>query len=371
MENATIPAAAGDLEELYAERDRHTKKRAALRNRVREIISEKMHSPLFLIVAIMMTGIAVLSLLSVVLALVQGGGAASFLGGLIVNVPAAICAIVSAVASWKMYGAKDTRSSDKIKGAGAYMGYMAVMGILMCIVAGFVAVLLVVLAATVKEVGDSVSGPIADLQQIANEEGMPDLAGIISGGSTAVAVVLILVAVLLMVFFICYTMTFTKANSHLKYLREAVSTEVYDISRKTPIVLAFIFGGLTIVLGAVGMVASWSLGLLFLFTGIYLILSAIVFRSILNAEKENDAVLQTEIQTLVALEEQITEKERKKTEQETMELRRRKEEEQLTQAQQQQMMQAMMLQMMQAQKAAQQSNETAPKSSSDDDSSKK
>ena len=106
MENATIPAAAGDLEELYAERDRHTKKRAALRNRVREIISEKMHSPLFLIVAIMMTGIAVLSLLSVVLALVQGGGAASFLGGLIVNVPATICAIVSAVASWKMYGAR-------------------------------------------------------------------------------------------------------------------------------------------------------------------------------------------------------------------------------------------------------------------------
>ena len=370
MENATVPAAAGTLEDLYAERDQHMKKRAMLQNRVREIVSEKIHSPLFLIVAILMTGIAVLSLLSVVLSFIRDGGAAAFLGELIINVPAAICAIVSAVASWKMYCAKDRLSADKLKGAGAYMGYMSVMGILMCIAAGFFAVLLIILAAVVKQAGDSVSGPIGNLQQIAGEEGMPDLAGIISGGSTAVTVVLILAAVLLMAFFICYTLTFIKANNHLKYLREAIATEVYDISRKTPIVLAFIFGGLTIVLGAAGMVVSWSLGLLSLFTGIYLILSAITFRGILNAERENDAILQTENRALAALEEQITEKERKKAEQEMLELRRRKEEEQLTQAQQQQMMQAMMMQMMQV-KAAGQSHETAAESPSDKDSDKK
>ena len=144
-----------------------------------------------------------------------------------------------------MYCAKDRLSADKLKGAGAYMGYMSVMGILMYIASGFVAVLLIILAAAVKQAGDSVSEPVGNLRQIVGEEGMPDLAGIISGGSTAVTVILIVAAVLLMVFFICYTLTFIKANNHLKYLREAISTEAYDISRKTPIVSPPQGGGTT------------------------------------------------------------------------------------------------------------------------------
>ncbi len=344
---AATMAKESPLPSLYEERERLAKEYTMFQKNVKLIIAEKFHSPLFLVLTILMTAIAAVSAVLMALSLTQKGG--SLVWNLLLSAPVVACAIASACALWKTYTAKNELTAEKLKGVNAYTIYMTIIGVLSCILAGFVAILLVILATTVSEAGQSTSELYNILQQAAQEENLPDLANAISEGSTVITVLLLLAAALLMAFFICYTMTFSKTTKHFNFLRNAIASEKYNTAQKSPIVLAILFGTLTSIFGILTILISWQIGLLFLLTGPFLILVAILFKNISVCEATNGLHLQKVVAALQDINTAINQEERRQKELEEQDRKRRLEEEKIEQAKQQQLMQAMMMQMMNAQ----------------------
>lgn len=262
MENINMGSVSGSetLSRLLDERNKHAKRHAELRGRTKGIIAEKFHSAPFLIVAIMITVIAVINLVAVVNDLINNTGL-PMISSLIGNAISAICAIVAAVVSWKMYAARDSLNAGTTKGAAAYIVLMAVAGVLMCILAVIAAIILVMLAAALGETGGLTAEMIAQIEQILAESGTevtPEISDLLHSIDASVMITLVVVAAVLVVFAICYTLTFTKASKHLRFLRSAIASESYNTLHKAPYVLSFIFGGLTVIGGFGGFVISCS-----------------------------------------------------------------------------------------------------------------
>lgn len=353
----TVALNEDSLQKLYDEREEHQKKLKDLQKRVGGIIGEKFHSPLFLIVTILMTGIAVFTVLGLVLSIVNNGLGMRIIGSLITSLPTIICSIVAAVASWKMYAAKEALSADKTGGAGAYLGLSKVYGILSCIgiaLSGVALVAVVAIAAgSTEKIIEALNEMAASGNAPVSDEVMEQIKQFLSIGTTTILIVTSIVAILGFVIALLWTKAYSKAGKHIKFLRAAIVNGQYDTLKKAPCVLAFIVGGFTVLGGCSSMVFNWTSGLSAIFFGLYMILLAVTFLKIDKAQRENVLLIQAEEQKIGELEGEISAERRKVGDMEKLNEQKRKQEEQEFQAQQRQMMQMMM--QMQMRNASQQS----------------
>ena len=112
-------------------RELQAKEYVTLQKEAKEIIVRKFRSPLFLAIAILMTAIAAISVLTMLLSFTSKSG--NMVVDLIASLPMILCSLASAIAFWKMYGRKTEFTENKMNGTNAYMRLMEVVGILSCI----------------------------------------------------------------------------------------------------------------------------------------------------------------------------------------------------------------------------------------------
>ncbi len=218
-------------------RELQAKEYVTLQKEAKEIIVRKFRSPLFLAIAILMTAIAAISVLTMLLSFTSKSG--NMVVDLIASLPMILCSLASAIAFWKMYGRKTEFTENKMNGTNAYMRLMEVVGILSCILAGIVALLLIFIAVTISNAESNASDLLNKIQQTTDRLGLPDIATLIYSGSTAIVIILILAAALLMAFFICYTLAFSKTAKHFKFFRNAFISDNYNTAQPPSFLLFF------------------------------------------------------------------------------------------------------------------------------------
>ena len=340
---------SGDaLGKLLKERLKRKKYLTELKSMVTDVVSERLHASAFFAASIVMTCIFLMLFIALWVMLLQRQSQPAYepLSVLFVWAPVTVCSLVSAIVSWRLFLAKKTFTADKMRGLGAFLICMVIFCIALCIVMGFVAFffglylnysqsssgipddMMILLENTIAQAGISMN----DLQHGLLAEFLAVMTGI---------------PAFLVVLFVLFVVMLVKTIGHINFLRNAVAARYYDVRHSTPAVWIFIFAGLSVIVGiaAIAAVGDWLSGLLFLLTGVYLILLAVFSLGIRKEERYIHSRLEREIHEIGELEGRIVAEYDRQAEQTAGRLQQCQETMQNLQIWQQQIMEAFMQRM--------------------------
>lgn len=338
-----------------------------IRKKTKGLLDQEFHSKSYLIYMIFLAMACLIGVISLFNSLIN----ANFMGA-VLPVAFTACAISSLVRMLNVYKSKGEITAEQIKKLTAFISFMITLGIFECIGFGIVALVVFAVGMSVYSVGHKIGSASEDISDIFGavgdtgyEEGasaesiFSSFSSIMETGSALVLFIFTAIAVLLMVYAINFTITYTSAKSYYYSLAETAEKCTYK-NKKVPFVRSYIFGGLTALLGLVILVmasAAWQIALLFIGIGGYTIVTGMWFKTVhekqigVHDEYCNELKKLEEIQGLTVQERCriANEQEKKRLEEEErqrIKAAEEREEARLNQQQQQLMMQQMMQQMM-------------------------
>ena len=132
------------------------------------------------------------------------------------------------------------------------------------------------------------------------------LADFVKGTGVASVIVAIVIAGLIIAFFVNFSMTFSKNKEYLRYLKEVNVVGKYSTTVHVPQNRSFVFGTLLVIVAFVSFLSNFLLLLLGLSIGSYIFVTAMLFKDIHEAEVGNQHALQKEIEDIEEINKQIT-----------------------------------------------------------------
>lgn len=360
MDSAVTRDPEMSLEELKARQTEQARKCEGLGKNVANILTARMHTPLFIVYAAFLSLISLIAVVSVLTSLSSEGGIVSA----IISLPLIITVIVSTVCAWKLYCSKTTVTADRMKGMTAFPTYMQVVGVLCCILAVIIGILLIVGGSMISELLGKLGGAFGELGNVFNAFGesqagnaSSDVGSAIGAVGSTIFVILAIVAAILVFFFVSFTLAFSRSKKHIRFLMNSVAAGKYNMAVHVPVKRCYVFGVLFALVAVMSFAGSWTLALQSLGMGGYLFVTALLFRDIHQAEVNNQKELARETAVLEEINNRMEQLQReaaeaeKRAEKERLEAEKREEKERreaerAAQQQQQMMMQQMMMQMM-------------------------
>ena len=291
-------------EELEALKVEKSKQCASLKENVRKILLQKFHSPMFIVYA---SSLSLIVLISIILYATTRN---------VFILPILITAIISMVCVWRLYLVKDEISVDNMKGITTFMSFMEVIGVLLSILAVIAGILLVVGGSVLSAFASTLGGIFGDISDFAGASGVEGgeavgniasgLADFVKGTGVASVIVAIVIAGLIIAFFVNFSMTFSKNKEYLRYLKEVIVVGKYSTTVHVPQNRSFVFGTLLVIVAFVSFLSNFLLLLLGLSIGSYIFVTAMLFKDIHEAEVRNQHALQKEIEDIEEINKQIT-----------------------------------------------------------------
>lgn len=274
-------------------------------------LGKEFHKPIFLVLLIS-------------LAVVVLGELISAISSISTSVPLfifmlVICAFmaVSLVASIKLYASKQFRS-ENIKGLTTMCSVMVVFCTLLTIAASIIAILLVIAGMAVASVANSAGKVIGSAGSAAGsaaslsdaeagsqiEELFSDIQSALNVGAGVLVAITIIVAVLLVAFFINYNLTYSRAKKFYKSLMQSADGLVGQTQIAPPVKRLYVFGVLTLI-GSIGVFATAGVqGIYTLGLAVYTFATGLFFKDISTTYEANVITLQKEEAELKHAEEQ-------------------------------------------------------------------
>ncbi len=345
--------------------ERAQEKRLELkRQKMQDSIREGMSGPMFLVLAIALSVIALMSTINCFDALLN---VKSAWFSLLVSIAPLVGVIISVVGSWKLYIRKDALNVKDMNKLALYPKIMKIMAIIASVAVGIACgiflIVVVLLGAILNEASDAVDdigSGLEDLDFSGAEDLSDALETLLDGGAAFIIIFGLLIVALMMTIVICLIKSYGKTAKFYNELAYATERNKTPYTAAAPNILLWIMGvlvGLTALLTLVnGEIVS---GLEMVGVATYFIVNALFFRELnqkvsattleIRDEEEKLAKIKEETAAMLAAAENAERKRREEERRQQEEEAKRREEERKRQEAAAQNNQAMMMQAMMAQ----------------------
>lgn len=268
----------------------------------RNVLGATLHKPLFLVGLILMALINVALFMNIVLDIRTPYA-------MIIDCIPFVFAVLTLVSMIQVYAKKDAPERNDMKFLSMYMLWQYIGGIISTVLASFISVALLFVGFASKAIVDNFDQFAEEAMKSVGEEYAQEMQQVLDVmrnfkelGSTAILIICVLSAVILMFFVINYMLTFARANKFYAKVIASVDANVGQATIKAPVKRMYIFGVL-IVLGGIGSVSITNFaGAATVALGGYLFVSGLLFNSIVSAYNAQVAAYNDALGTLTGVE---------------------------------------------------------------------
>ncbi len=267
-----------------------------------DALGKEFHKPVFLILLIS-------------LAVVVFGEILSAIGVLKTSIPAfvvilifCIAMAISLVASIKLYAKKQFDSKD-MKGLTSMCSLMVFFCVMSTIAVSILAVLLVIAGIALASAVTNAGGSIGEIGSIAGdaassaggadianqiEQIFGNLQSTLNVGAGVLVAIVVIVAVLLVAFFVNYTLTYSRAKKFYRSLMKSADSFVGQMQIVAPVKRLYFFGVITLI-ASIGVFATMGVtGIYTLGLAVYTFVTGLFFKDVAATYEANVAKLASE-----------------------------------------------------------------------------
>ena len=287
-------------EEIEAKKLRE--KCEATRKGWHDTLGKEFHKPVFLILLISLAVVVVGEVLSAI------GVLKTSLPAFIIMLIFCIAMAISLVASIKLYAKKQFDAKD-MKGLTSMCSLMVFFCVLATIAVSIFAVLLVIAGAALASVASSAGSTMGEIGSAAGdaaeaagsadissriEQIFGNLQSALNVGAGVLVVITIVVAVLLIAFFVNYTLTYSRAKKFYRSLMKSADGLVGQTQIVAPVKRLYVFGVITLI-ASIGVFASMGVtGIYTLGLAAYTFVTGLFFKDVAATYEANVAKLASE-----------------------------------------------------------------------------
>lgn len=278
----------------------------------RHVLSDTLHKSLFLVGLIMMAILNVALLLNILRSITAP--AAMFVG----CIPL-VFAILTLISMIQVYAKKSDLERNDMKFLSMYMTWGHIVGVLSTVFAAIASLSLVIFGLAFNVIveyfdtyADEIREALGEAYAAQFDQVQKYLDFFRGIGATGTLIICLLTAAVLMIYFINYMLTFSRANKFYNTTINSVEANVGQTTIKAPVKRMYVFGVL-IVLGGVGvnityasdaLTVSFNTSVSAMALGAYLFVTGLLFESIVKAYNGQVAAYRVALDNLTRVEQE-------------------------------------------------------------------